>query len=123
MIYQFGTGGGVEGTYIELGFNFIPRLFLFLDDVLPYGSGEPPRVLRRHTREHVESFTLGMYRLRVRKPLKLFVKVFNNLGANICVMVVSNLVNERRGRVHGGSHPPSSPGMDLSPNLESILSA
>jgi len=48
----------VEGTYVELRFNFVHCLLLLLDDVLSYDFGEPPCIFRRHCRKHVEGFGL-----------------------------------------------------------------
>ena len=99
---NFILGGWIRETHVELGFNFGLRPLLLLDDALSYGSGEPPRVLRRYMRKYVESFTLGVFRLRVRNPLKLLVIVFDDFGASICIDAVSSLANESRGMMREG---------------------
>lgn len=59
----------------------------------------------------------------MRKPLELVVIVFNDFGASICTRIALNSIKGNGEVMREWSHLPSSPGINLSPNFVSILSA
>ena len=58
-------------------------------------------MFRGHTREHIEGFGLGMYRLRMGEPLELLIKVFNDFGTRVCTRIGANIISKDREVVNG----------------------